>query len=486
MFVKKLILHEGYSSIDDSYGKSNLIYSEKNSRGKSTYFRFFFYALGYSIPEMKGVDYRQIGAEIHILERGKEFHIIRTANSLKVNILGEESSMIFSLPREHMTFLGYLFDSVNVKVLNNLLGIMYVDQDKGWTLLNRGSVIGRIKFDIEELIAGLAGIDCDEMLEKKRALERNKNKYEAIIDINRLKEEIYSNNGEIFISDVEKSLTSELSLIDLQIRDLKENIKTIDDALKKEDDFWRFIDSMDLQVVHNQETISVSRQNVLHSSDSIEYLRARRNLLLTDLKILTDKKADISNKLQKYYENNTALTAILGNVDTEETILDRQLTTFSFDQSIVEKLLEKTKYDLRIARSEIKNTLRKDNIYVDKIYKYVLKYAQILKIDDKVDTTNDYIFTEDLKSVSGANLQKLVFAFKVAFLKVIEESLGVKMIMVLDSPRGRELDNENLKLIMKIVHEDLDENQVFVASIYDDFVHDVKITLRQRAIEQRN
>ena len=379
-----------------------------------------------------------------------------------------------------------LFDSVNIKVLNNLLGIMYVDQDKGWTLLNRGSVIGRIKFDIEELIAGLAGIDCDELLEKKRALERNKSKYEAIIDINRLKEEVYSNNGEIFISDVEKSLTSELSLIDLQIRDLKEKIKTLDDAIEKEDDFWRFIDSMDLQVIHNQETISVNRENVLHSSDSIEYLRARRNLLLTDLKILADKKVNTSNKLQKYYETNTALTALWGNVDTEETILDRQLTTFSFDQSVVEKLLEKTKYDLRMVRSGIKNMLRKDNAYVDRIYRYVLRYAQILKIDDKVDPTNDYIFTEDLKSVSGANLQKLVFAFKVAFLKVIEESLGVKMIMVLDSPRGRELDNENLKLIMKIVREDLNENQVFVASIYDDFQHDVKITLKQRAIETRN
>ena len=60
------------------------------------------------------------------------------------------------------------------------------------------------------------------------------------------------------------------------------------------------------------------------------------------------------------------------------------------------------------------------------------------------------------------------------------------MIMVLDSPRGRELDNENLKLIMKIVNEDLNENQVFVASIYDDLEHDVKITLKQRAIEERN
>ena len=32
----------------------------------------------------------------------------------------------------------------------------------------------------------------------------------------------------------------------------------------------------------------------------------------------------------------------------------------------------------------------------------------------------DYIFTSDLKSMSGAVLQKMVFAFKVAFLKVIE------------------------------------------------------------------
>ena len=171
---------------------------------------------------------------------------------------------------------------------------------------------------------------------------------------------------------------------------------------------------------------------------------------------------------------------------TQEAILNRQLTTFSFDISVVEKLLEKTKNDLRTVNKTIKYVLRKDNLYIDKIYRYVLKYARILKIEDKVDGTKDYIFTEDLKSVSGANLQKLVFAFKVAFLKVIEESLGVKMIMVLDSPRGRELDNENLRLIMKIVEEELCNNQVFIASIYDDFDYDVKITLKARAIEERN
>lgn len=43
---------------------------------------------------------------------------------------------------------------------------MYVDQDKGWTLLNRGTVIGKIKFSIEELLAGLNGIDIDDLIEK--------------------------------------------------------------------------------------------------------------------------------------------------------------------------------------------------------------------------------------------------------------------------------------------------------------------------------
>ena len=75
--------------------------------------------------------------------------------------------------------------------------------------------------------------------------------------------------------------------------------------------------------------------------------------------------------------------------------------------------------------------------------------------------------------------------FKVAFLKVIEEVLNTKLIFVLDSPRGKELDSENLKLIMKIVEEDLAENQVIVASIYDDFKYSSKIELKDRAIEQR-
>ena len=86
--------------------------------------------------------------------------------------------------------------------------------------------------------------------------------------------------------------------------------------------------------------------------------------------------------------------------------------------------------------------------------------------------------------MSGAVLQKMVFAFKVAFLKVIEEAIGVKLFMVIDSPKSKELDEENTKLIMKLVETELAENQVFIASIYD-FDCETKIELKERAIEKR-
>jgi len=484
MYIKKLILQEGLFRSEDSFDNITLVYSKDNSRGKSTYLRYLFYALGYPIPSMKGVDYLNVNSELHLIERGQEFVIVRTVHGVSVETTQSNAKLFFSLPNEHNVFLGYIFGSDKIKILNNLIGIMYVDQDKGWSLLNRGTVIGRIKFSIEELLAGLSDIDCDGLLERKRLLKSNEDKYQAMLDVNTLSEEVYSNNGEIFIAEEEKELTSKMSLINLKIRDFKGKISIIDDAIKKEEDFWRFIDSMRLQVKHNDEIIAVNRDNVVYSFDSVEYMRARKNLLSTDLYKLMEAKERLKNKLNDYYATNTELTRDLG--DTQEVLINRQLSTFNFDQDTVDKLLEKTRADLRQVNKDIKLRLRTNNDYIQKIYNYVKLYAQKLKIDDKIDSRKDYIFTSDLKSFSGANLQKLVFAFKVAFLKVIEEVLDTKLVMVLDSPRGKELDDANLKLIMEIVNTDLKDNQVFIASIYDDFNYTKRIELKERAIENRD
>lgn len=141
--------------------------------------------------------------------------------------------------------------------------------------------------------------------------------------------------------------------------------------------------------------------------------------------------------------------------------------------------------DAADVKAEIKRTIKNQNSYISKIYKYVLEYATQLNVDDKMVAKEDFIFTSDLKSISGAVLQKMVFAFKMAFLKVIEESMDTKLFIVLDSPKGKELDDDNMKLIENLVSTELCDNQIFFASIYD-LEHEKLIEIKNRAIEGRN
>ena len=56
------------------------------------------------------------------------------------------------LPAQELELHKLLFGNCNDDILLNLLGTFYIDQEKGWTLLNRGTVIGSVHFNIEELM----------------------------------------------------------------------------------------------------------------------------------------------------------------------------------------------------------------------------------------------------------------------------------------------------------------------------------------------
>ena len=150
-------------SIDFS-DKVNLIFSKKNSRGKTTLLRFLLYSLGYNIPntkkfkftncEVETVIYSEISGEISLFRASKDF--------LDVTIDGYKKTFI--LPDQQDELHKAIYGTDNKDILNNLLGAFYVDQEKGWTLLNRGIEIGSIRFNIEELIRGLSGRDCSELI----------------------------------------------------------------------------------------------------------------------------------------------------------------------------------------------------------------------------------------------------------------------------------------------------------------------------------
>ncbi|MCU5588884.1 hypothetical protein OCB75_21410, partial [Bacillus cereus] len=107
-----------------------------------------------------------------------------------------------------------------------------------------------------------------------------------------------------------------------------------------------------------------------------------------------------------------------------------------------------------------------NNIIVTNLHKTITKYAEKLGVTSAIDPQTNYIFTSDLKSLSGAVLHKIVFSFKMAYILEIQKVLGLNLPIVLDSPSGREVDQENIQETMNILMEDFSDNQVIIASIY--------------------
>ena len=108
MIINRLIIEEGIDKSDDIFSKnSNLILSDVNSKGKSTFLRLIFYALGYQIPNMKGLDFNQLYTEIHITEKNMKYILKRSGDHLILK--NNNSELNFLLPNEHNAMLSYIF-----------------------------------------------------------------------------------------------------------------------------------------------------------------------------------------------------------------------------------------------------------------------------------------------------------------------------------------------------------------------------------------
>ena len=482
MIINRLIIEEGIDKSDDIFSKnSNLILSDVNSKGKSTFLRLIFYALGYQIPKMKGLDFNQLYTEIHITEKNMKYILKRSGDHLILK--NNNSELNFLLPNEHNAMLSYIFQYENISVIKNLLGIIYIDQDKGWSLLNRGVVIGKIKFNIEELLLGLKNINCDKLLAEREKLIDEKKKYESLVEINELSEQAYKENGDIFISDFENKICSNIKLAKVKIKEIQEDIKSIESILKKEKDLFEFINQMNIVVEKDGVTIPVTKDTIKWANESHDFLRARKSLLLVELNKEKYNIAKLNDQLTQYYSNNSLLNKLSG--ESQDIVINRKLSEFYVDQDMLTSLINKNSKELKKINKTLKSIIKTNNIFITKIYEHVYEYANKLGISDKMVNKEDFIFTSDLKTMSGAILQKMVFAFKLAFLKVIEEELNTKLFMVIDSPRSKELDDKNFKLLENLICEELKDNQFFVASIYNFKVDNV-IKISQKAIEKRN
>lgn len=484
MFIKSLLLVEDGIECNRTFPNGIVyLHSSNNSMGKTTFLRLLFYSLGYQIPSMRGINFEEIKTVIEFEEKNHSFRAERNNSSFHL-IVDNNAEIDYALPAEHLAFLKYVFQEDNGAILSNILGFMYIDQDKGWSLLNRGTVIGRIKFNINELVAALNDVDISDLLEREKRLMQEKEKYETIKNMQNLTDIVFEENGEYVTPDIEKEALNRISYKRIEIQRIKKNLKELNDAISSQESLMNYLENLRL-IVKNKDGVEivVSRNNIIGALPNTELLKARKSILSYEIDKLDREIKEIEAGINDQKRKNES-TDLFANSSKHNSMYGELNTFLAANQANISDLIEDAAKELASVRVQISNAVKSNNNYILKIYEKVYEYSKSLNVDDYIIQKEEYIFTKDLKSLSGTILSKIIFAFKLAFLKVIEDKMGTRLLFVIDSPRSKEMDADNYKLIMDLIYKELSSNQVFIATIYDVDYYQKKIEFTGQAIEQ--
>lgn len=455
----------------------NLIFSEKNSRGKTTLLRFILYGIGYNIPSTEGIgDFNKYKVNVELTIEDKKIILCREGEAIILKNNNEEKT--FLLPEEQYELHALIFGIDDLLILENLLAVFYIDQEKGWTMLNRGKIIGNNRFNIENYISGLSGKDLGNLYYEKEKISVEIRKYKNLLKIAEFKDEIVDNLAISKTNEEISLLIKNKNKLAYQIELKEKEILEVEDIIKNNENFINYIENMKIMVKgNNGETIELKKENIINYHENEMYLKYRKSLLGHDL---FKYKSDYEKIVKKIEEKNTLfdMKTILENMEDN-------IKNLNLDKNVVENVLNNLVNQRNKVNTKIKNYLSTNNNYLNYFYDIIDKYAIELEIKQFIKKDHSIVLTSKLKGYSGKILAQLAFIFKLAYLKTIEEKFGIKLPFIIDSPRTSEMKEEAAIDMLNILKRDFKGYQIIVASVYEKFgdIEMNKITLETGVID---
>lgn len=477
MIFKKLIITQGmyYREINFS-DTNNLIYSLKNSTGKTTLLRLLLYSMGYRIPSTKNIEFDDCETNLSLFINNQTYKIIRYRSN--IDIIENETTENYYLPCDETAVHAKLFGTNNKDILNNVLGAFYLDQDKGWTLLNRGVVIGKIKFNIESLIRGIDDIDCESLINKKKAVENQLIKYKQLLDIAKYKEKLSIEENNIIHDKEYEETDIKLEILYSKLESLNDKMKNIDKVIADNKKFREYIENMKLKVKSpSGEIIPVNEKTIYGFDFSVEYLLTKKRLLSTETSVLKNDIKNIEDSREKQVD--------IGKTENIIDNFDKKISRIKIDPVAVKSIISDMQKEKKRLNKLIKEKTLSNSSSISNMYETIKKYGEELGVLNYMNSKSNFLFTNDLKSLSGTILHKIVFAFKLSYIIEIQNKIGIKLPIILDSPSGREVTEENIEAMINIINRDFSDNQIIIASIHKYDLQDVNvIELKDRLMNE--
>ncbi|WP_424348820.1 hypothetical protein ACPBEH_07915 [Latilactobacillus sp. 5-91] len=455
--LKLTIKYDGDERTFD-FSDKTLLFSTNNSVGKSTILRLIFYGLGYPVPGTYGMKFSKVDTQVSFERDNSLFTVMRKENYIEIN---QDNSFLTSriLTGNDDTWFAYIWGIDSIRVLRNILGAIYMDQDKGWTLLNRGKVIGNIRFNIRDLLVGLSrnGESLENKLVQLQELKSALSRVRQLIELKESTLEYKNSNVESLREKDDTKLIDNYKNLKLKLRVEKQELQKVRKSFLEEENLKNYILSLNIIIDYNGKNIVVDDDNILNFDDNINFLKQKSAIIQENIEQLRIQITET----EKILADSTA------NLFSEVDVVARafsDISTININHTILSAREEELKSAIASLNDIIEKEFMANNELIDETRDWVNIFAEKLGILDVVKDKK-YIFTRDLKSISGTIYYKVVFSFKMAYIKIIEKYTKVKLPIVLDSPSGREVSDRNIAEVIRILNEYFEPNQIIIASI---------------------
>ena len=481
MKIKSIYISQGMFCTERFFESGfNLIFSEKNSTGKTTLMRCILYGLGYAVPGTRKFRIESCSISVVIEKDDGTLLTLNRDTSESIELIEKDKLLSYALPVQSKELHEKIFGTDNEDILNNLLGAMYVDQEKGWTLLNRGKVIAGVHFNIDELIRGLSGISCADLIIRKRKIEENLKKYKQILNIAEYRETITSTSVSLTQDSYNRERLLKLDQLKVERDSIKKEIKRLDENIKNNKKAIELIDEMKLVIrLNNGEEICVTRDMVVGASDSIDLLQTKKKLLIPRLEKNLKEIEGLELEIKEEEQQLSLFPS-----ESLADIFDKKMTDINISPVDVKKVINDLEKEKKSLEDQIHEFTNDRNNVTKSMIETVQKYMGELGDSEAEKMTWKYLFTNNLKELSGAVLHKTVFSFRLAYIIEIEKVLGIKLPILMDSPKGKEVDDINIGKMMEILQRDFPDNQIIIASIYHYVPNEHVITLEGQLLDQ--
>lgn len=435
------------------FKEKNLITSHGvNSRGKTTLIRFLLFALGYDIPLTDGVNSQNYKTEIEFLLNNKMYRVNRENRSKKLYIDGILKKEVPN--NEHLL---EIFSCSTAEDIDNILGCFYIDQEKGWTLLNRGRVIGDRRFNIEKFISFIKNLDETSLKirENEKLIFENK-KIKILEDIKKIKIEAEENEEEKYIYSEVKELKINIERLHLKLRSLEYQKKSLEKMIENNQNIIKKILSYDLKINIDGRNYPLTEENIVDFKVDNEFIKLDIQEVIKKIKDVTNEKKYLKERLEYAKEK----------IDIEG--IDDIISSIDVSDKSYENLLRKKDINNDKKRRNKAEITEKLNNNVDEIWNNLREILLELDIS-KEYIKKDIIFSSKLSGISGGQLHKLTFSMKLSFMIYLKENLNLNLPFIIDSPMSGEINKDTANKMLLLASKKLPNAQIIVSSVYQDY-----------------